>query len=101
MASRALLGMARRWHYAAIMVRVQIQLTEEQNRALRRWADQLGISLAEAVRRCVSERLQREDVTTRRVDRVREARAVIGKYASGKADIGRRHDDYLTDAYEE
>jgi hypothetical protein len=33
------------------MVRTQIQLTEEQDRQLKRWSAGLGISLAEAVRR--------------------------------------------------
>jgi hypothetical protein len=39
------------------MVRTQIQLTEEQCVQLKRWASRLGISLAEAVRRCVADRL--------------------------------------------
>jgi hypothetical protein len=81
------------------MVRVQIQLTTEQHRALKRWAGRVGISVAEAVRRCVAARLVREDVATSRADRVREAQAVVGKYRSGKPDVGERHDDYLTDAF--
>ncbi len=81
------------------MIRTQIQLTEEQHRALKRWASRLGISLAEAVRRCVAERLSQEQASASPADRVREAQAVIGKYASGQSDIGERHDDYLTDAF--
>jgi hypothetical protein len=81
------------------MVRTQIQLTEAQHRALKRWAGRLGISLAEAVRRCVADRLAREDVPAGRADRVREAATVIGKYASGRSDIAERHDEHLTDAY--
>lgn len=81
------------------MVRTQIQLTEAQYRALKRWADRLGISLAEAVRRCVAERLDREQATAGRAERVREAAGVVGKYASGQSDVARRHDDYLDDAF--
>ncbi|MGH7614265.1 MAG: CopG family transcriptional regulator [Gemmatimonadales bacterium] len=81
------------------MVRAQIQLTEGQHRALKRWAHRLGISVAEAVRRCVADRLDREETPAGRADRVREAQAVVGKYASGRPDIAERHDDYLTDAF--
>jgi len=81
------------------MVRVQIQLKREQHRALKRWADRMGVSLAEAVRRCVADRLAREDAATSRADRVREAQAVIGKYRSGKPDVGECHDDHLADAF--
>lgn len=81
------------------LVRTQIQLTESQHRALRRWAGRLGISLAEAVRRCVAEQLAREESPAGRADRVREAEAVIGKYASGRSDVAERHDEYLSDAF--
>jgi hypothetical protein len=81
------------------MVHTQIQLTEAQHRALKRWARRLGISLAEAVRRCVADRLAREETSAGRADRVREAESVIGKYASGQSDVAERHDAYLTDAF--
>lgn len=83
------------------MVRLQIQLTEAQHRGLRRWAAGLGISLAEAVRRCVDDRLDREEAAAGRGSRVRETKAVIGKYASGRSDVAERHDDFLTDAFSE
>ncbi len=81
------------------MVRTQIQLTESQHRALKHWANRLGISLAEAVRRCVAERLERDDTSLGRAARVREAEVVIGKYASGRSDVATHHDDYLADAF--
>ncbi len=37
--------------------RMRIQLSAEQRRQLKRWAHYRGISRAEAVRRCVAERL--------------------------------------------
>lgn len=81
------------------MVRLQVQLPEAQHRALKRWADRLGISFAEAVRRCVAERLARDEAPGGRADRVCEAQGVVGKYASGRSDIAERHDDYLSDAF--
>ncbi len=83
------------------MVRTQIQLSEEQHERLKRWAQGRGISLAEAVRRCVSDRLAGEAVEGGRVDRVREALAVVGKYADpdGPSRVARDHDEHLTDAY--
>ncbi|MFQ5550050.1 MAG: CopG family transcriptional regulator [Gemmatimonadales bacterium] len=84
------------------MVRTQIQLTREQHKALKSWARERGISLAEAVRRCVAERMSRDNpAATSRADRVREALTVVGKYtdASGATTIARDHDDHLADAY--
>ena len=81
------------------MIRTQVQLTPEQHRELKRWSSSLGISMAEAVRRCVTDRLAgwRED--HQRSDRVREALDVAGRYASGRSDVAERHDEHLTDAY--
>ena len=83
------------------MIRTQIQLSPAQHRALKRWAGRLGISLAEAVRRCVEERLSREESRGGRAGRVREALAVVGKYADpeGSSRVAREHDDHLADAY--
>lgn len=83
------------------MMRLQIQLATAQHRALKRWADRLGISFAEAVRRCVAQKLERDEARGGHTNRVREAQSVVGKYASGRSDIAERHDDYLTDAFGE
>ncbi len=85
------------------MVRTQIQLTEEQHRLLKRWAGRLGISLAEAVRRCVADRLAVERVEAGHADRVREALAVVGKYADpeGASRIALDHDEHLAQIYRE
>ena len=83
------------------MIRVQVQLTGDQHRALKRWASRLGISFAEAVRRCVADRLAREEAPSARADRVREAQSVVGKYGSGRGDTAERHDDELAGAYGE
>ncbi len=85
------------------MVRTQIQLTEKQHRALKRWASRLGISMSEAVRRCVADRLATERIEIGRGVRVREALAVVGKYAdpAGLSSVAVDHDEHLADAYRE
>jgi hypothetical protein len=82
------------------MVRTQIQLTEEQYRQLKRWAARLGISFAEAVRRCVEERLAAEKSGSSRKAMVREALAVLGKYEDpeGLSDVALDHDRHLYEA---
>lgn len=83
------------------MIRTQIQLTEEQHNQLKRWAHNRGISLSEAVRRCVAERLAAEPTELSRADRVREASAVFGKYADpgGPSRVAKNHDEHLNEAY--
>jgi hypothetical protein len=90
-------------HHNDIMVRTQIQLEEAQYRALKRWATQRGISLAEAVRRCVADKLDREAQTPTRQDRLRAALAVCGRHSdssgSGQS-VGADHDRELAKAFE-
>jgi hypothetical protein len=83
------------------MVRTQIQLTEEQHAQLKRWARQRNISLAEAVRRCVADRLAAEERAPSRAALVREAMAVAGAHRdpAGVDDAAREHDAHLADAY--
>ncbi len=83
------------------MVRTQIQLTPDQHRRLKKWAQQRGISLSEAIRRLVAERLDSERGTPSREALVREAMTVVGAYRdpSGDTDVAREHDRHLSDAY--
>ena len=82
------------------MVRTQIQLEKRQYDALRKWARGLGISLSEAVRRCVAERLADEKAAPTPEERLRAARAVIGKYAdpAGRSKVAREHDRQFAEA---
>ena len=82
------------------MVRMQIQLTEAQRRRLRRWASRLGISLSEAVRRCVEERLEAEEAAGGPEERVRAALAVVGKHVDpeGPSRVGKEHDRHFVEA---
>ena len=83
------------------MVRTQIQLTEAQHRELNRYSRRLGISLSEAIRRCVNAQLEHDETAPAREERVRAALAVCGKYrdAHGEARVALEHDRYLDDAY--
>ena len=81
------------------MIRAQIQFTEEQHQVLRRWASRQGISVSEAVRRCVEERMRRVPSEDDAPGRVRQALEVVGRYHSGRSDVAERHDDHLADVF--
>lgn len=77
------------------MVRTQIQLTEEQARALKELAAQQGISMAELIRKAV-ERILKEREENEKWQR---ALGLIGRYHSGHSDISVEHDKYLAEDY--
>jgi hypothetical protein len=80
------------------MVRTQIQLTEGQAKTLKRLAKQQRRSVAELIRQSIDLYLanQGELPLDRQYER---AAAVVGKYRSGDADLGRNHDRYLAEAF--
>lgn len=79
------------------MVRTQIQLTEEQARALKKLSAASGLSVAELVRRGV-DRLLESPGTVDRERRWRSMR-VVGRFRSGLSDVSVEHDKYLAEAY--
>ncbi len=80
------------------MIRTQIQLTEGQARTLKRLAKQQQRSVAELIRQSIDLYLANRGVLP--LDQQYErATAVVGKYRSGDADIGRNHDQYLAEVY--
>ena len=83
------------------MVRTQIQFTSEQHSQLRAWAHERGISLSEAVRRCVASRLSRDRNSSTRAEVVAAALAVCGKYSdpAGDSHIADEHDRHLAEAF--
>jgi len=83
------------------MVRMQIQLEPLQHRRLRRWASRLGVSVSEAVRRCVSAELDRADNLPTYNERWRAALAVCGKYRdpAGRGRVAKEHDRHLVEAF--
>ena len=83
------------------MVRTQIHLTEDQYRELTRYSRRAGISMAEAVRRCVDAQLVHPEAAPVREERMRAALAVCGKYRDphGETRVAREHDRHLEEVY--
>ncbi len=80
-------------------IRTQIQLTEEQARALKARARDEERSVADLVRESVTEYLARRPARDRRA-LLRRARAVTGRFHSGYTDVAENHDRYLDEAYD-
>ena len=79
------------------MIRTQIQLTEQQARELKTLAAEQGISLAELIRRRVSERGR---VTVDAKARKQRFLTLAGRYHSGLTDVSTQHDRHLAEALE-
>ncbi len=80
------------------MVRTQIQLTEEQSRALKKMASSRHLSIAELVRQGVDVVL-RSNVGIDASEKRKRALAMVGKYRSGKRDISKEHDKHLAEVF--
>lgn len=75
-----------------MMVRMQIQFTEEQAAELRDEARRRGVSISSIVReRCVA--------APRAVPSRRDLMQGWQTFSSGRPDIARTHDEHLADAY--
>lgn len=79
------------------MLRIQAQLTEEQARRLRSLAAEEGVSIAALLRRGADLVLGQGAGETRE-DRRNRALAAVGRFTDA-ADVARRHDEHLDDAY--
>ena len=77
------------------MIRTQVQLTEEQARALKELAAQRGVSMSELVRQAVERILEEREET----EKWRRALEIVGRYHSGHSDISVEHDKYLDEIY--
>ncbi len=80
------------------MVRTQIQLTEEQAKAIKRIATSRHLSLAELIRQAVDTMIRSSAVIDIEEKR-RRAMDIVGKFRSGKHDISKEHDKYLSEAF--
>lgn len=80
------------------MIRVQVQLPEEQLRRVKSLASRSKVSIAEILRRAVGGYVQLERMPDP-AEKRRRAMAVAGQFRSGRRDVSRRHDDYLTEAF--
>jgi hypothetical protein len=77
------------------MVRTQIQLTQEQARAVKAMAANRGVSMAEVIREAVD----RLVVEMERTDKMRSFMKLAGRYSSGLTDVSVNHDKYLEEDY--
>lgn len=80
------------------MIRTQIQLTERQAKTLKRLAKQKDRSVAELIRQSIDQYLATVGELSLE-QQYERATAIVGKYRSGDADLGRNHDRYLAEAY--
>jgi len=80
------------------MIRTQIQLKEDQARALKDMAASRHLSVAELVRRAIDNMLKTSTSADPK-ERLRRALEIAGKFSSGKRDISRKHDIYLSEGY--
>lgn len=80
------------------MVRTQIQLQEEQMRALRELASFRGVSIAELIRQGV-DTLIRSWKSTDEEERRQRAIAAAGRFRSGRSSISARHNRHLAEAF--
>lgn len=80
------------------MVRTQIQLTEDQSRALKSLSAQRGVPVAELIRQSVDNFL-RSSVGLDDQERRWRAITAAGKFRSGQNDVAVNHDNYLAEAY--
>lgn len=80
------------------MVRTQIQLTEEQVKALKKIALSRHLSIAEIIRQAV-DTVIRANTMVDIEERRKRAIDIVGRFSSGKCDISRTHDTYLAEAF--
>jgi hypothetical protein len=85
-------------HGGIRMVRTQIQLSEDQVKAVKAVATAHGISAAEVTRRAINSVIQSPSVLDT-TEKRRRALEVVGKFRSGKKDISEKHNDYLAEAF--
>jgi Arc/MetJ-type ribon-helix-helix transcriptional regulator len=80
------------------VIRIQIQFTEEQIQTLRQCAAQEQVSVSSLVREAVELWWQARGGSSHE-ERLRRARDVVGRFASGSSNGSARHDDYLLELY--
>jgi hypothetical protein len=81
------------------MTRTQIQLTEEELKALRRLSAVTSKSIAELIRNGIDQFLAGNRIAQAQ-DRVERAIRVAGMFSSGSPDASTDHDRYLAEAFE-
>ena len=80
------------------MVRMQIQLTDEQAETVRRIARARGVSISAVIREAVDAGVVAPHAELRR-EQWERALAVLGAFHGGGGNVSVEHDAYLADAY--
>jgi hypothetical protein len=80
------------------MVRTQIQLTEEQARALKKIAQFRRLSVVELIRNAV-DGLIKSSPEGDAQEKLKRATGIVGKFSSRTRDVSRKHDFYLEEPY--
>jgi Arc/MetJ-type ribon-helix-helix transcriptional regulator len=80
------------------MVRTQVQLTEEQQSALRDLSATTGRSVSDLVRDAVEQAISGAPHVTS-PEQIERALRLAGRFASGSPDVSANHDEYLAEAY--
>jgi hypothetical protein len=78
--------------------RTQVQLTDAQTEALRRLANERGVSIAELVREGVDLLLRSAASPMSYEERTRRMLELSGRFSSAVGDLSTRHDDYFVEA---
>jgi Arc/MetJ-type ribon-helix-helix transcriptional regulator len=81
------------------VVRTQVQLTEQQYKALKAVAERRKVSMAELIRQGV-EKVLSSSATLAADEQRKRALDIAGRFHSGKTDISEKHDDYLSEVGE-
>ena len=80
------------------MIRTQIQLTEEQAKKIKKIAASRGVPIAEVIRDAVEGTIRSSAVVISE-ERRKRALEIVGKFRSGKKNVSRKHDSYLTETW--
>lgn len=80
------------------MVRTQIQLSERQAVALKKLAAARHVSIAELIRRAV-DTMVRSGAAIDGEEKRKRALAAVGRFSSGKRDVSKDHDKYISEAF--
>ena len=83
------------------MVKIEIQLTAEQARALKELASAEGRNTSDLARSGVEALLHSKGLRRRSNSNVQKRRAIaaVGRFHSGKSNLAVEHDHYLNEAF--
>jgi len=85
-------------HRETVLIRTQVQLTNDQLKRLRQLSSATGKSTAELIRNAVDQSLAGKSVVDRK-DRIERAIRLAGSFSSGHSDVSAEHDAHLAEAF--